>query len=116
VDLDNGVGAVVLAREHLLGLGSVDLGFEFGEAALEVGGHVFAALGPFEEHAQVGGAARERVTQFDVFAQTASALQSLLRLGLVFPEIGFGDAGFEDGEFVGARGPVKDNSAGCWPA
>ena len=116
MDGQDGVGAIVLAREHFLGLGGVDFGLEFAQAAFEIGGHVFPAFGPFDEHAQIGAAARERITQLDVFAQAAAALQGFLRLGLVLPEVGGGDAGFENGEFVRVRGPVKDSSAGCWPA
>jgi hypothetical protein len=110
MDRDNRGGIVVLAREHLLRLGGVDLVFEFVQAAFEIGGHGFPAGRPFEQHAEVADAAAEGVAQLDVFTQAAAALQGFLGFRLVLPEIGRGDAGFERGEFVGRGSPVKDSS------
>jgi len=45
----------VLAAEHLLGLGGVDLLFEPIKSPREVGGYVFATLRPLEEYADVVG-------------------------------------------------------------
>ncbi len=106
----------MFAREHLLGLGGVDLVLEVVQAALEIGGHVFPAAGPLEQHAEVADAAAERVAQLDVLAQPATALQGLLGVRLVFPELRGRDAGFERGEFVVGSRPVKDSSGDRRPA
>ena len=88
----------------------VDLVFELVQAALEIGGHVLPAGRPLEQHAEVADTASERIAQLDVFTETAAALQGFLGLGLILPEVGRGDAGFERGEFVGTGSPVKDSS------
>ena len=46
MDGDDGVGGVVLAAQHLLDLGGLDLGFERVERPGQVGGHVLAGLRP----------------------------------------------------------------------
>ena len=106
----------MLAAEHLLDLGGLDLGVELVEAALQVGDHVLAGAGPFDQHAEVGDAAAERVAQLRVLAQAAAALQGALRLLLVLPEVRRRDARFEGCDLAGVGGPVKDSSAGRWPA
>ena len=116
VDGDDGVGAVVLAAEHLLDLGGLDFGLEFVEAALQVGGHVLAGVGPLDQDAEIGDPPAERVAQLGVLAQAALPLQRPLRLLLVVPEVGRGDPGFERGDLSGVGGPVKDSSADRWPA
>jgi hypothetical protein len=87
----------VLAAEHLLGFGGVDLRFERVERALEIGGDLLAALAPLEQDADVVDLAGEAVAQLEVFRQAALPLQRLLRLGLVVPERGRGDFLFELG-------------------
>ena len=112
MDGDDGVGAVVLAAEHLLDLGGLDLGLEFVEAALQVGGHVLAGVGPLDAARRDRRRRRPSESrELDVLAQAALPLQRPLRLGLVVPEVGRGDPGFERGDFSGGRGPVKDSSA-----
>jgi hypothetical protein len=101
----------VLAAEHLLDLGGLDLGFDLVETALQIGGDVLAGTGPLEEDAQVGNAPAERVTQLGVVAQAAAALQRALRFLLVLPEIRGGDARLEGRELSGIGGTVKDSSA-----
>jgi hypothetical protein len=81
----------VLAAEHLLGFSRLDLRFERVERFLEVGGHVFARLRPLEQDADVVDFLGKAVAQLDIFGQPALALQGLLRLGLVVPEIRRGD-------------------------
>ena len=49
-------------------------------------------------------------------AQATAALQGFLCFRLVVPEARRGDPGFERGEFVSGRGPVKDSSGDRWPA
>ena len=52
MDRDDGVLAIVLAAEHLLGLAGVDFARKIVEAAAEIVGDRLARLGPFDEHAR----------------------------------------------------------------
>jgi hypothetical protein len=85
----------VLAAEHLLGLRRVDLRLERVDRLLEIGADVFAALRPFEQHAEIVGLFGKAVAQLDVLGEAALPQQRLLRFGLVVPEIGGGDFAFE---------------------
>jgi hypothetical protein len=85
----------VLATEHLLGFSAVDLLFERVEGLGQVGGDVLAALRPFEEDANVVDLSGKAVAQLEVLGEPALALQGLLRLGLIVPEVGGGDLLFE---------------------
>jgi hypothetical protein len=85
----------VLAAQHLLGFGGVDLRLERVERLAKVGGDVLSALRPFNEHAEVVDLLREAVAQLEVVGKPALPLQRLLRLGLVVPEPGGGDLLFE---------------------
>jgi hypothetical protein len=87
----------VLAAEHLLGLGGVDLVFERIERLGEIVGDVLAALRPLEQDADVVELFREAVAELEVLGQPPLALQGLLRFGLVVPEVGRGDLLFELG-------------------
>ncbi len=53
MDRDDGVGAIVLAAEHLLDLGRLDFGLERVERLEEIGADVLALARPFEQHAEV---------------------------------------------------------------
>jgi hypothetical protein len=88
------------AAEHFLDLARLDGGLELVEATDEVGLHVLALTGPFEEHAEVVGAAFQRLTGGLVLFDPAPALQDLLRLGLIFPEIGVGDPLLDVGDLL----------------
>jgi hypothetical protein len=87
----------VLAAEHLLGFGGIDLRFERIERALEIAGHVLAGARPFEQHPEVIDFLGEAVAQLEVFGETPLPLEGLLRLGLVVPEIRRADLAFELG-------------------
>ena len=110
MDGDDGVGAIVLAAEHLLGLGRVDFLLELVEAALEVGADVLPRIRPFDQHAEVVGAPPERLPQRLVFLQAPAALHHLLRFGLVAPEIRFADALLDAGQLFVEAGTLKDAS------
>ena len=87
MDRDNRIRRVVFTAEHFLGFCSVDLVFERIEGLGEVGSHLFTALRPLEQYADVVGFLGEAVAELNVFGQTPLALQGFLRLGLVVPEI-----------------------------
>src|SRR5436190_18727553 len=87
MDRDDRVGAVVLATEHLAGLGAFNLLLELVERAREVGRDVFAGAGPLDQHADVVGAPPERFQQRPIFFEAPAALHDLLRFGLVAPEV-----------------------------
>ena len=91
MDRDNRIRRVVFTAEHFLGFRGVDLLFERIEGLGQVGGDLFTALRPLEQYADVIGFLGKAVAQLDVFRQAALALQRLLRLGLVVPEVGRGD-------------------------
>ena len=81
----------MLAAKHLLGFGGVYLLFEGIEGLGQVGGNLLTALCPLEQYTNVVDFLGEAVAEVDVFGQAPLALQRLLRLGLVVPEIRRGD-------------------------
>jgi len=85
----------VLAAEHLLDLAGLDFLVERIERGRELGVHLFAGVGPFDQHGEVVAPLLERHHQLAILFETAAALQDFLRFGLVLPEIGGGGAGFE---------------------
>ena len=111
MDGEDGVRAVVLAAEHLLGLGGLDLGLELVEPALEIGADVFPGRGPFEQHADVVGAALQRLAQGEVALDAPPPLHHFLRLGLAAPEVGRGGQAFDFVELGLEAGTLKDTSA-----
>jgi hypothetical protein len=85
----------VLAAEHLLDLTGLHFLIEFVETLCELGVDRLASLGPLDEDREVVGLLLERHHQIAILLEPATALQHLLRFGLVFPEIGRGGARFE---------------------
>jgi hypothetical protein len=85
----------VFAAQHLLGFRGVDLLLERVERVLQVGGDILAALGPFEQDADVVELPGQAVAQLEIFGEPALALQRFLRLGLVVPEVRRRDFLFE---------------------
>jgi hypothetical protein len=108
---DDGVAAIVLAAEHLLGFARRDLGAQLVEAAREIVGDGFTRLRPLDEDREVVDAALERLAHADVVFEAAAALEELLRAGLVLPEVRVGRLLLYLLEFVGRAGGVKDSSA-----
>jgi hypothetical protein len=111
MDRDDGVGAIVLATEHLLDLGAFHLTLEIVQRRLQIGAHVFALLRPFEQDTKVVDLLDQRIAQLEILGNAAPPLQRFLRLGLVFPEIRSGDAGLELGQLADGMRRVKDSSA-----
>ena len=107
---DDGVPAIVLAAEHLLDLAALDKAGELLDAVGELRDDVFPLARPVDEHAQVVRLGRERGDQLDFFLDTPAALEDLLRLDLVAPEIGRRGARFYLGELVSRACGLKDNS------
>jgi len=85
----------VLAAQHLLGLSGLDLQVQGIERASQIGEHVFPAAGPLEQHADVVGFGGQAGDKLDVLRQATLALQRLLCVGLVVPEICRRDLLFE---------------------
>ena len=69
--------------------------------------------GPVDQHREVVGLALERGGQRLVVFQPAPALQHLLRVGLVLPEVRGGNLRFEIGQLALEAGFVKVPSAGA---
>jgi hypothetical protein len=111
MDRDDGVAGVVLAAEHLLDLAGFDLALELVEAGGELGFDGFALLQPVGEDREILDAAAQRPDQVHVLFEPAAALHHPLRLGLVLPEVGLADPGFDAGQFFRGACGVKDNSA-----
>jgi hypothetical protein len=76
----------VLATEHLLGFGRVNLRLERIERRFEIRGDVFPALRPFDQNADVVDLLGQAVAQLEIFGEPPLTLQGLLRFRLVFPE------------------------------
>jgi hypothetical protein len=106
----------VLAAEHLLDLAGVDLGRERIEAPFDVALDLLALLEPLHEHGEVVGPAAQRLDEREVLLEPAAALEDLLGLGLILPEVGRRDFQLEALELVGGAGGLKDSSAGRRPA
>jgi hypothetical protein len=107
---DNRVGEIVLAAEHLLGLGRFDDRVELVEPAREVRFDVFAAAPPLHEHVEIVETPAQRVAKGAVVVQASPALHDLLRLGLAVPEGRFGYLLFDFGELFIEAGALKDTS------
>jgi hypothetical protein len=106
----------VLAAEHLLVLGGLDLGLQLGEAPVEVLVDGLVLLEPFADDHEVGRGGLQARREIDVLAEAAAPLEDLLRLCLVAPKIGGADALLEAGDFLFGTSGLKDNSAGRRPA
>jgi hypothetical protein len=101
----------VLAAEHLVRLRGVDLGLEVVEATGQIGGDIFAGVGPLDQHAEVISAALQRSLERLLIFEAPPPLHDFLRVGLVVPEPGLACPFFYVGKlFVQASG-FKDASA-----
>jgi hypothetical protein len=106
----------VLAAEHLLDLAGLDLLVEEVERLPELGVDRLAGCGPLDEDGEVLALLLERDAEVAILLEAAAALQRLLRLGLVLPEVGRGGARLEAVQFVGVARGLKDSSANRPPA
>jgi hypothetical protein len=101
----------VLSAEHLLGFARVDDVRQFVEPAREIVQDRFAPLGPFDQDGEILGLRTQRLAERPILFEPPAPLQQLLSPGLVFPEIGFGDALFYGCELGCRMCGVKDSSA-----
>src|SRR4029079_15123456 len=97
--------------EHLLGLAGVDFGGELVEPRRQIVGDRLTRLRPLREDGQIVDAPLERIAQRAIPFDRLAPLQDLLRRGLIFPEVGVGDALLYLRELVGSLRGVKDSSA-----
>jgi hypothetical protein len=111
MDRDNGVGAIVLPAEHLLGLGGFDLSLVGTEIPFEIGSDLLAGLGKLDEHAEVVAAPFQRDEQRLIVFEPAPALHDLLRARLVVPESRFFYLAIDIGKLVFELRALKDTSA-----
>ena len=111
MDGHDGVDAIVLAAEHLARLGKLDVALEVVQALEEIRFDRLARPGPLDEDAEVVAAARQRLGERQLVFDAASALQQLLRLGLVLPEVRLGNARLYAIQFSAGASGVKDSSA-----
>ena len=88
--------AIVLAAEHLAGFGGLDVLLELVEAFQRI------AVDAARQPAPTRRARRDRrrgcfsvLLERDLLVEPPAALQKLLRLGLVLPEVGLGDTGLD---------------------
>jgi hypothetical protein len=111
MDRQNGVLAIVLAAEHLLDLAGLNLLIEEIERLREFGVHRLAGRRPLDENGQIVTLLPQGGAQLEILLEPPAALQDLLRLGLIFPEIGRGGARLQAVQFVRGTGGFKDSSA-----
>jgi hypothetical protein len=99
----------VLAAQHLLELGLPDRPFEGVEGGAEVLLDVLAAGEPVGQDLGVVLQALEARQQREVVLEALAALQDLLGLGLVLPELGLGGLVVEPLELGLELRPLKDS-------
>jgi hypothetical protein len=87
MDGDDGVGAVVLAAQHLARFRAFDFLLQLIERTRQVSGDVFARARPLDKDADVVGAPLERLQQRTVFIKAAAPLHYFLSLFLIAPEV-----------------------------
>jgi hypothetical protein len=87
----------VLAAEHLLRLCRFNLVAELLESLREVGGHVFAAIGPFMKNGQIVTSPLKRSEEREIVLDAPPPLHDFLCFGLVVPEGRVGDGLFDVG-------------------
>ena len=111
VDGEDGVLPIVLASEHLLRFGRLDLSSERVETRRQLAEDVFALAGPLHQNGEVARAAFQRFDEVAVFLEAAASLQHLLGFGLIFPEIWRRDPPFEPAQPFDRLGGLKASSA-----
>jgi len=79
--------AIEVARQHRAHLGGLHVAAVRLERAAELGGDVLALLGPVGEDGDVVRLFAQRRREVAVAFDAATALQDLLRGGLVLPEV-----------------------------
>jgi hypothetical protein len=112
MDGQDGILAIVLAAEHLLDLGGLDLLVERVERLGELGVDRLPRVGPFEQDGEVVAPLLERGEQIAILLEPSATLQDLLRLGLILPEVGCGGARFEARQLLVGSSGFKDSSGG----
>jgi hypothetical protein len=101
----------VFAAKHFLDLAGLDFLVEGVERLREFVIDRLARLRPFDENRQIVAALLERNHQVAILLEPPAALQGLLGIVLVFPEIGRRGARFEAGQFFFRARGFKDSSA-----
>jgi hypothetical protein len=116
MDRDDRVAAIVLAAQHLAGLGLLDVRLELVEPLQEVAVDGFTGLRPLDQDAEIVGAALQRLAGRQFLVQAPAALEQFLGLGGILPEVGMRDAGLDLLELRAMARLVKDSSADRRPA
>jgi hypothetical protein len=101
----------VLAAEHLLDLARLHFGVERVERDCKLGVNRLARLCPFNEDGQVVASLPERDDEVPILLQAPPALQDLLSLSLVLPEVRRRGKRLESVQLVVRAGGLKDSSA-----
>jgi hypothetical protein len=110
VDRHNRVGAIVLASENASRFGGVESLIEAIETRGNLGGDILAALGPFDQHAEIVLLFCQGIDQVDFVLKPLSSLEGSLGFRLIIPEFRLGDALLELADFVPRPSCLKDNS------
>ena len=106
----------MLATEHLLDLGGLDLGLEVVERRREIAANILALGGPFDQDVKVVVPPLERQREVVILLETSTTTEYLLGSLGVVPKPGVRSALFELSDFITWAGCVKDDSAGQRPA
>jgi hypothetical protein len=99
------------AAKHLLDLGRLHFLLERLERLRKLVVDRFAGLRPLDQHREIVGALLQRHREIAILFETAAAQHDFLRLVLIFPEVGRGDASFEACQFFAGAGGFKDSYA-----
>src|SRR5580700_10578905 len=108
---DDGVLAVEIARQRRPDLGGIEVARELAEATRQVGPDVLALTRPVDEDAEIVGLPPKRFRERAIGLEPPPALQDLLGVGLVLPEVGCGGLRLEFGQLAIESGFVKAPSA-----
>ncbi len=108
---DDGVPAIVLATEHLLDFAAFDQIGQLLDALRELRADILSLPCPVDQDAEIVRLGSECRNQLDFFLDAAAALECLLRLDLVGPEVGRRCASLYLGELVARASGFKDSSA-----
>ena len=113
---EDGVGMVVRAAEHLLGLGCLNLDGKIVEPVRQIVNDRLALAGPLDQDIEVVVAPLQRLRKLAVLLEPATAAEYALRALGVVPEVGRGRGLLQPRDFVSRAGCVKDSSANRPPA
>jgi hypothetical protein len=111
VDLEDGVGGVMLSREQRFQLGALRESVETVNGRLQLFGHILALLGELEEGLRLLQQGIEAVGGGDALLQARAPALELLYLVLVAPDLRLRETLLQLGQLLLLAGDIKDTPA-----